>query len=48
MKDALKVLRKMGMVGKSEERNRRPTLDEMDLLMEHFTGLSVSGRSRAP
>lgn len=37
VKDALKVLRKMGMVGKSEERNRRPTLDEMDLLMEHFT-----------
>lgn len=36
MSDARKVLRKLGMVSKSKERNRRPTLDELDKLMEHF------------
>ncbi|WP_347929465.1 tyrosine-type recombinase/integrase [Pseudomonas helvetica] len=36
MPDARKVLRKLGMVSKSKERNRRPTLDELDKLMEHF------------
>ncbi|WP_245006772.1 site-specific integrase [Pseudomonas mandelii] len=36
MSDARKVLRKLGMVSKSKERNRRPTLDELDKLMQHF------------
>lgn len=36
MPDARKVLRKLGMVSKSKERNRRPTLDELDKLMQHF------------
>lgn len=36
MPDARKVLRKLGMVSKSKERNRRPTLDELDRLMTHF------------
>ncbi|WP_340052214.1 site-specific integrase [Pseudomonas proteolytica] len=36
MPDARKVLRKLGMVSKSKERNRRPTLDELDKLMGHF------------
>jgi integrase len=36
MPDARKVLRKLGMVSKSKERNRRPTLDELDKLMDHF------------
>lgn len=35
MPDARKVLRKLGMVSKSKERNRRPTLEELDKLMEH-------------
>jgi integrase len=34
MPDAL--LRKLGMVSKSKERNRRPTLPELDKLMTHF------------
>lgn len=34
--DACRVLRKLGMVSKSEERSRRPTLAELDKLMEHF------------
>ncbi|UMZ14026.1 site-specific integrase [Pseudomonas sp. MPFS] len=37
MPDARKVLRKLGMVSKSKERNRRPTLEELDKLMVHFT-----------
>jgi integrase len=36
MPDARKVLRKLGMVSKSKERNRRPTLEELDKLMTHF------------
>jgi integrase len=36
MPDARKVLRKLGMVSKSKERNRRPTFDELDKLMQHF------------
>lgn len=36
MPDARKVLRKLCMVSKSKERNRRPTLDELDNLMRHF------------
>jgi integrase len=37
MPDARKVLRKLGMVSKSKERNRRPTLEELDGLMRHFS-----------
>ena len=36
MPDARKVLRKLGMVSKSKERNRRPTLEELDKLMVHY------------
>lgn len=36
MPDARKVLRKLGMVSKSKERSRRPSLDELDRLMSHF------------
>jgi len=41
MPDARKVLRKLGMVSKSKERNRRPTLDELDRLMRHFFEMQV-------
>jgi hypothetical protein len=34
--DALVVIRKLGLIRKANERNRRPTLEELDLLMEHF------------
>ncbi|HET6608049.1 MAG TPA: site-specific integrase [Rhodopila sp.] len=34
--DAITVLRKLGLVRKSAERSRRPTLEELDRLMEHF------------
>jgi integrase len=34
--DAVTVLRKLGLIRKGAERNRRPTLEELDRLMEHF------------
>lgn len=36
IKDAMVVARRMGVTGKSKERDRRPTLDELDRLLEHF------------
>lgn len=36
MADASVVLRKLGIISKSDERDRRPTLDELDKLMIHF------------
>ena len=39
MTDARKVLRKMGLTSRSKERNRRPTLEELDLLLQHFADM---------
>ena len=36
LSDCRKVLKKLGMVSKSNERNRRPELSELDKLLEHF------------
>ncbi|PNG30985.1 tyrosine-type recombinase/integrase [Pseudomonas protegens] len=36
MSDARSVLRKMGAVSRSRERNRRPTLDELDRILTYF------------
>jgi integrase len=36
MMDAMVVLKKLGLIAKSNERTRRPTLDELDRLMTHF------------
>ncbi|WP_371412590.1 hypothetical protein [Neorhizobium sp. T25_13] len=36
MKDAIKVARRMGIVSRSIQRNRRPTLEELDQLLAHF------------
>lgn len=44
MKDAHVVLRDLGTTSKSKERKRRPTLDELDKLMQHF----VDRQTRAP
>lgn len=41
MTDAQIVLRKMGIISKSDERDRRPTLDELDRLMVHFGTVSA-------
>lgn len=45
LKGAVKVLRKMGLIGNSEERTRRPTLDELDELMRHFDRVEGHRRS---
>lgn len=37
MEDARVVMVKMGLIAKSVERERRPTLAELDKLLEHFT-----------
>lgn len=37
MDDALVVARKLGLIGRSNQRERRPTLDELDKLLSHFT-----------
>ena len=34
--DAVVVLKKLGLIRKGNERDRRPTLEELDRLMEHF------------
>jgi integrase len=36
IQDAMVVLRKLGIIGKSNMRDRRPTLGELDRIMEHF------------
>lgn len=38
MKDALVVISKQGLSGRSKKRERRPTIDEMNKLMEFFNG----------
>ena len=38
-KDAMVVLKKLGLISKSKHRDRRPTLEEMDRLMTHFDGI---------
>jgi integrase len=34
--DAVTVIKKLGLIRKGNERNRRPTLEELDRLMKHF------------
>jgi len=41
MADARKVLRKLGYHMKSRERDRRPTMDELDRLLKHFSGMQA-------
>lgn len=45
MPDARKVLRKLGMVTRSKERDRRPTLDELDKVLKHY--LEMQARRQA-
>lgn len=48
MDDARVVLNKLGLIGKSKERNRRPTLDELDKLMKHFTVIEAKRKNVLP
>ncbi|MDO9413799.1 MAG: site-specific integrase [Pseudolabrys sp.] len=46
--DALTVLKKLGLIRKSSERDRRPTLEELDKLMEHFGRVQGNRPSSIP
>ena len=48
MKDAFVVAGRLGLTGKSIQRDRRPTLAELDLLMAHFQARSLRRRGAAP
>ena len=41
MKDAFKVTGRLGITGKSRRRDRRPTLDELNRLIEHFERVKI-------
>jgi len=41
MADARRVLKKLGYNMRSRERDRRPTLDELDKLLKHFQGIQA-------
>jgi integrase len=46
--NALTVMRKLGLIGKAAERSRRPTLEELDRLMEHFGRIQQHRPSSIP
>jgi integrase len=48
MADAQTVLTKMGIIGKSNQRNRRPTLDELKRLMTFFVERSIKRPAALP
>ncbi len=45
--DAVTVIKKLGLIRKGNERNRRPTLEELDWLMEHFGRMLASHGGKA-
>ena len=46
--NALIVIKKLGLIGKAVERSRRPTLEELDRLMEHFGRIQQHRPSSIP
>lgn len=48
MADAQVVAKRLGIISKSKERDRRPTLDELDALMTHFADRSVRRSTSIP
>jgi len=48
MADAFTVARRLGLTGKSRERDRRPTLDELNRVMRHFLDRSTRRPNSAP
>src|SRR3984885_4863373 len=46
--DAITVIKKLGLIRKGNERNRRPTLEELDQLMEHFGRIQANRPSSVP
>lgn len=48
MRDAQESLKRLGLVGKSEKRDRRPTVDEMNKIMQHFDDIKKRRPSSNP
>jgi integrase len=48
MAGAIKVTRRLGLTSKSKQRDRRPTLVELDQLMEHFGQVRANRPKTAP
>ena len=48
MKDARVVLHKMGLVARSKQRKRRPTLDELDRLMTYYEAMQLKRKDALP
>lgn len=48
MDDARKVMKRLGTTSKSAQRSRRPTLDELDLILSHFQGIRKRRPDSAP
>ena len=48
MEDAFVVAKKLGLTSKRVERDRRPTLAELDLLMHHFGKIQAIVHSQTP
>lgn len=48
MKDAFAVSRRLGFTGSGAARDRRPTLDELDALLDHFVGIETRRPGSAP
>ena len=48
IKDAFVVAKRLGVTAKGGKRDRRPTLDELDKLMEHFGGIASRRPRSAP
>ncbi|WP_343684894.1 site-specific integrase [Asticcacaulis sp.] len=48
MKDAFIVCKRLGLTGKSKERDRRPTLDELDTILTHYTDRQIRRPSQLP
>lgn len=48
IRDAFKVASRLGVTGKGRSRERRPTLEELDRLMEHFGRVKINRPMTAP
>lgn len=48
MDDARTVLVKLGLTGRSRQRSRRPTLDELDRLMTHYQAAELKRKDMIP
>lgn len=48
MRDAITVCKRLGYTGKSRERTRRPTMDELDRIMTHFWERSLRVPDSSP